>query len=99
MPVTGPHRLLQRRVEAWAVGHRYGTGLVCPSSAQGKWNRGRTYTFQASTNFQQWTPVSFRSEAGGLLQSNYAATDYRTLRLEVPFQAGATNRYFRALVQ
>ena len=40
MPVTGPHRLLQRRGEAWAVGHRYGTGLVCPSSPQGKWNPG-----------------------------------------------------------
>jgi hypothetical protein len=64
--------------------------------------RGRTYTIQASPNLQQWTPVNFSIVTGGVagaLQSTYAATDVRTLKVRVPFQAGATNRYFRAVVQ
>jgi len=65
--------------------------------------RGRTYTIQASSNLQQWTPVSFRvvtAGAPGALQSSYQATDVRLLRVEVPFQAGAeTNGYFKAVVQ
>ena len=61
--------------------------------------RGRTYTVQASANLQQWTPVEFHVESGAPLQSHYTATDHRTLRLEVPFQIGTTNRYFKALVQ
>ena len=64
--------------------------------------RGRTYSIQASTNFQQWNPVSFKVVTGGVagaLQSGYQATDVRTLQIQVPFQAGITNRYFRAVVQ
>lgn len=64
--------------------------------------RGRAYTVQASPNLQGWTSVSFRVVAGGLpgsLQSNYAASEFRNLRIEVPFQSGATNRYFRGIVQ
>jgi hypothetical protein len=64
--------------------------------------RGRTYSIQSSTNLQQWTAVTFGVVTGGTagaLQSSYAATDVRTLNVRVPFQAGATNRFFRALVQ
>jgi hypothetical protein len=64
--------------------------------------RGRTYTVQASPNLQQWTPVNFRVVTGGTpgpLQSTYPANDIRTLRIEVPAQAGTTNRYFKAVVQ
>ena len=65
--------------------------------------RGRTYTLQASSNLQQWTPVAFRAVTGGVagtMRNNYQATDVRLLRVEVPFQTGAeTNRYFRAIVQ
>jgi hypothetical protein len=65
--------------------------------------RGRTYTIQASSDLEQWTPVSFRTVTGGTpgaLQSNYQATDVRLLRVEVPLQTGAeTNRYFKAVVQ
>ena len=64
--------------------------------------RGRSYSIQASPNLQQWTPVNFRVVSGGVpgvLLSNYAANDVRTLQIEVPIQPGATNRYFRALVQ
>jgi len=64
--------------------------------------RNRTYSIQASPNLVQWTPVNFSIVTGGVagaLQSTYAATDVRTLKVRVPFQAGATNRYFRAVVQ
>ncbi|MDB6030828.1 MAG: hypothetical protein JWM16_1166 [Verrucomicrobiales bacterium] len=64
--------------------------------------RGRTYSLQSSTNLQQWTPVTFGVVTGGTAgapQSSYAATDVRTLNVRVPFQTGATNRFFRALVQ
>jgi hypothetical protein len=64
--------------------------------------RGRNYTIQASPNLQQWTPVNFSIVTGGVagaLQSSYAATDVRTVKVRVPFQAGATNRYYRAVVQ
>lgn len=61
--------------------------------------RGRTYTVQSSTNLQQWTSVGFRVDASGSLLNHYSASDYRTLRIEVPFQTGTTNRFFRALVQ
>lgn len=61
--------------------------------------RGRTYTFQSSTNLLEWTPVTFRTQAGGPLQSNYPASEHKTLRLDVPSQDGETNRFFRALVQ
>jgi hypothetical protein len=61
--------------------------------------RGRTYTFQASTNLLEWTPVTFRTQAGGSLQSNYPASEHKTLRLDVPSQDGETNRFFRAMVQ
>jgi hypothetical protein len=64
--------------------------------------RGRNYSIQASSDLLTWTPVSFRLASDGAqspLRDNYQATDVRTLRVEVPFQPGATNRYFRALVQ
>ena len=65
--------------------------------------RGRSYSIQASSNFQQWSPVNFRILSGttaGALQSVYQATDVRQLRVEVPLEPGTpTNRYFRALVQ
>jgi hypothetical protein len=64
--------------------------------------RGRTYTIQASSNLQQWTPVNFRVVTGGVtgaLQNNYSATDIRNMLIEVPFQTGTTNRYFRAMIQ
>lgn len=61
--------------------------------------RGRTYTFQSSTNLLEWTPVNFRTQAGGPLQSNYPASEHKTLRLDVPSQDGETNRFFRAMVQ
>ena len=63
---------------------------------------GRTYTIQASPNLQQWTPVSFSVVTGGVpgaLQNNYPATDIRNLRIEVPFQTGTTNNFFRAMIQ
>lgn len=68
--------------------------------------RGRTYTVQASADLEQWTPVQFRVVPGnppggspGPLQSNYPSPDVRYLQIEVPRQAGVTNRYFKALVQ
>ena len=64
--------------------------------------RGRTYTLQASSDLKTWSTVSFRIPAEGAqaaLRQNYPATDVRTLRVEVPPQAGVTNRYFKALVQ
>ena len=64
--------------------------------------RGRTYGIQASSNLQQWTPVDFNLVTGGVpgaLRSTYSSTDVRRIRLQVPNQAGATNRYFRAVVQ
>jgi hypothetical protein len=64
--------------------------------------RGRNYTIQASTDFRTWTSVPFRlatDAAQAALRNNYQATDVRTLRVEVPPQAGVTNRFFRALVQ
>ena len=64
--------------------------------------RGRTYTVEASLNLKQWTPVNFSVVTGGVtgaLQANYPAADVRTLKIRVPFQSGATNRYFRAMVQ
>lgn len=64
--------------------------------------RGRNYTLQASPDLRAWTAVQFRVTGAGAsasLLDNYQATDVRTLRVEVPFHPGATNRYFRALVQ
>jgi hypothetical protein len=64
--------------------------------------RGRTYTLQASSDLKTWSTVSFRIPAEGAqaaLRQHYPATDVRTLRVEVPAQAGVTNRYFKALVQ
>jgi hypothetical protein len=64
--------------------------------------RGRNYTIQASPDFRAWTSVQFRLTSEGpqaALRNNYQAADIRTLRVEVPPRAGATNRYFRALVQ
>jgi hypothetical protein len=64
--------------------------------------RGRNYTIQASPDFRTWTSVPFRlatDAAQAALRNNYQAADVRTLRVEVPFQPGATNRFFRALVQ
>lgn len=64
--------------------------------------RGRSYSVQASANLQQWIPVNFSVVTGGVpgtFQSSYSATDVRNLTIQVPFQVGATNRYFRALVQ
>lgn len=63
---------------------------------------GRTYTIQSSPDLQQWTPVNFRVVTGdgtGSLLNSYSVDDYRNLRIEVPFQTGVTNRYFRAIVQ
>lgn len=63
--------------------------------------RTRTYTIQGSVDLQQWTPVSFRiltNNTPGTLLSDYLATDVRTLRIEVPPQAGITNHFFKALV-
>lgn len=68
--------------------------------------RGRTYSILASSDLQQWTPVQFRvatfGDFGGLvgpLQSSYASRDVRYLRLIASFQPGATQRYFKAVVQ
>lgn len=64
--------------------------------------RGRTYLIQASPNLSTWSPVDFRVLSGsvpGAVQSSYQATDVRTLTIEVPFQPGTTNRYFRAVLQ
>lgn len=64
--------------------------------------RGRTYTIQASSDLKTWSTVSFRVPSEGAqapLRQNYPSTDVRTLRVEVPSQAGVTNRYFKALVQ
>lgn len=64
--------------------------------------RGRTYTIQSSANLQQWTPVNFSVVTGGVPgapQNNYPASDIRNLLIEVPFQPGTTNRYFRAMIQ
>lgn len=62
--------------------------------------RGRTYSVQSSLDLRTWTPVSFRIPGvSTALQTNYPATDVRTLRIEVPFQPGSTNRYFKAIVQ
>jgi hypothetical protein len=64
--------------------------------------RGRNYTIQASQDFRTWSTVSFRlpsDAAQATLRNNYQATDVRNLRVEVPPRVGATNRYFRALVQ
>lgn len=64
--------------------------------------RGRTYTIQASPDLQQWTTVGFQVVSGGVpgaLQNNYPAADIRNLLIEVPSQAGTTNRYFRAMIQ
>jgi hypothetical protein len=64
--------------------------------------RGRTYTIQSSPNLQQWTPVNFSVVTGGVpgaLQNDYPASDIRNLLIEVPFQTGTTNRYFRAMIQ
>jgi hypothetical protein len=64
--------------------------------------RGRTYTLQASPNLQQWTTVDFRLVSGqavSQLYSSYPSTDVRYLQVEVPRQAGTTNRYFGAVVQ
>jgi hypothetical protein len=64
--------------------------------------RGRNYRIQTSPNLTTWAPVDFRVIHGGVpgpVQSNYQATDVRTLQIEVPFQSGATNRYFKAVVQ
>jgi hypothetical protein len=64
--------------------------------------RGRTYSIQASANLQQWTPVNFGILTGdvpGALQSTYPSTDLRMLKVRVPFQPDATNRFFRAMVQ
>lgn len=64
--------------------------------------RGRTYGLQTSTNLMQWTAVNFNVLTGGVpgaSLANYSSTDVRTLRVRVPFQAGATNLYFRALAQ
>jgi hypothetical protein len=65
--------------------------------------RGRTYTVQASSDLQQWTPVNFRVITGGVpgaIENDYLATDVRLLRVEVPFQSGAqTKRYFKAVVR
>ena len=64
--------------------------------------RGRNYSIQASPDFRTWSTVSFRlasDAAQAALRNNYQAIDVRTLRIEVPTQTGATNRFFRALVQ
>jgi hypothetical protein len=64
--------------------------------------RGRTYSIQSSPNLQQWAPVNFgvlTGDVAGSLQANFQAADVRTLRVRVPYQPGATNRFFRALVQ
>jgi hypothetical protein len=65
--------------------------------------RGRTYTLEASGDLQQWTPVQFRvvtDAPGAPLRDNYAASELRLLRVEVPFQpGGTTNSFFKARVQ
>jgi hypothetical protein len=66
--------------------------------------RGRSYTIQASSNLQQWTPVNFRVVTDGTpgsLQESYQANDVQLLRVEVPLPAAGaeTNRYFKAVVQ
>jgi hypothetical protein len=64
--------------------------------------RGRNYSIQSSPDLRTWTSVPFRLTSEGAqatLRNNYQATDVHTVRVEVPSQPGATNRYFRAIVQ
>lgn len=64
--------------------------------------RGRNYSIQTSPDLRTWTAASFRlssDPAQASLRGDYQSTDVRTVRLEVPAQAGVTNRYFRAVVQ
>ncbi|MBI1842397.1 MAG: hypothetical protein HYR88_16290 [Verrucomicrobia bacterium] len=64
--------------------------------------RGRTYSIQSSPDLKTWTPVSFRIPAEGAkppLRSAYLSVDVRKIQIEVPSQAGATNSFFKALVQ
>lgn len=64
--------------------------------------RGRNYRLQASPDLRTWTSVSFRVVGPGssaTLLDSYTAADVRILPVEIPVQAGTTNRYFRALVQ
>ena len=64
---------------------------------------GRTYTIQASKDFDQWTTVNFRVVTGGVtgsLQGSYHASEVNMLRVQVPAQVGAEQRLnFRAMVQ
>ena len=64
--------------------------------------RGRNYSLQTSSDLRTWSPVQFRLTGPGsqpVLLDNYQATDVRMIQVEVSFQPGATNRYFKALVR
>jgi len=65
--------------------------------------RGRTYTIHASTDFQQWTPVSFRIPAQGAAAASltsYYAGDVRMIQVEVPAPAGQPQwQFFKLMVQ
>jgi hypothetical protein len=65
---------------------------------------GRTYTLEASTNLQSWTPTQFRIPAQGPsapFQSGYRATGVTVLRLEPALAPGvpASSYFFKARVQ
>lgn len=63
---------------------------------------GRTYTIQSSRNLGQWSTEGFRIMTGdvaGPVQDYHKSVDVQNVRVEVPYEEGATNRYFRAIVQ
>lgn len=66
--------------------------------------RGRTYTVMSSADLKTWSasslkPVAADGTVGGL-QPGITATDYRNLRVAVPFGSGGpTNLFFKAMVQ
>ncbi len=66
--------------------------------------RGRTYTVMASADLKNWSNTSLKAVAAdgtlGVAQPNLTATQYRNLRVAVPFSdGGATNLFFKAMVQ
>ncbi len=64
--------------------------------------RGRSYTLEASSDFQQWSPVSFRIVTAGVpgeLRDRFDGGDMRTLRIEVPMSDDTDLRYFKTLVR
>lgn len=68
--------------------------------------RGRTYSIQGSADLSHWNPVTFRvlaagnSTTSGSVVENYAATDVRKVRVEVPHSTEAeAYNYFKVFAQ